>query len=648
MADNSNNLDNRSLETANVEKPPAISVGVLGWLRQNLFNTWYNALLTVLGALLIYVSVAGAFNFVVGALDEEYLPNYTLYIQNQELILDFGNIKQRFDVDEVTFTIEHTGASSPIVTTLSNEQSSVVLGAFSEGIRLTDISAQIELDESRYDLVEDGRTQKTNLNVRKPELEVYILGATIGADYTVDGEASSLRGPSTQLNRDRTVEDFELGTADQDISVESVVLKYQLETLYQLVESEGNLYLNVEDFRRRFNATKMFARVDYQLDGQPGSVRENIRIEQGSSKPNLLLGPVGDVEIDHMSLSFNRWEVIPNNLTLLMVGRFPRGELERVWFCLYLLALLLGLSAGIWPGLVRQLTIVSGIATAIMALLPFSLIVQFWIGGLILIGLAGFALGYFFKLRRLAIWGWILSFPIIMVLLSGVSNEWPSPEDAWLPLVNTREWGGLLLTFLLAIVGIVLSFPIGILLALGRRSKYPVISVFCVLYIELIRGVPLITILFMSRILMPLFLPGFQIEEVIRAMVGITMFSAAYMAENVRGGLQSIPNGQFEAAYAMGLKGWQSMILIVLPQALRAVIPAIVGQFIALFKDTTLVSIIGLLDFLRIAESIANNANWLGLWYELLAFTALVYWVFTYGMSYVSKRIEVSLGVGTR
>ena len=152
----------------------------------------------------------------------------------------------------------------------------------------------------------------------------------------------------------------------------------------------------------------------------------------------------------------------------------------------------------------------------------------------------------------------------------------------------------------------------------------------------------------MSRILMPLFLPGFQIEEVIRAMVGITMFSAAYMAENVRGGLQSIPNGQFEAAYAMGLKGWQSMILIVLPQALRAVIPAIVGQFIALFKDTTLVSIIGLLDFLRIAESIANNANWLGLWYELLAFTALVYWVFTYGMSYVSKRIEVSLGVGTR
>ncbi len=643
-----NNLDNRSLESVNVEKPPVATGGVLGWLRENLFNTWYNALLTFLGLLLIYVSVTGAVGFIIDGLDEEFLPNYQLSIQDQNLVLDFGDIQSRFKVDEVIFTIEHSGASSPIVTTLNNSESSVVLGAFSEQIKISSISAQIKLNGNQYQLVDRVAKQKIDIQVSKPELEVYILGGNIGVEYTVDGEATALRGPSTLLNRDHQVEDFELGNMDENIVLGNVVLNYELETLYQLVESEGQLYLSVEDFQRRFNSTKIFARVDYLLDGQTGSIRENIKIIEGFSSPRLQLGTVGNLSVDHMSLGFNHWEVIPNNLTLLMVGRFPRDQLERVWFSMYLVALLLGLSAGIWPGLVRLLAGVSGAATVILAFLPFAPGVQFWIAGLALVGLGGFALGYFFQLRRLVIWGWVLSFPIIMVLLSGVSNEWPNAEDPVLSLVNTREWGGLLLTFLLAIVGIVLSFPIGILLALGRRSKYPVISVFCVLYIEIIRGVPLITILFMSRILMPLFFPGFQIEEVIRAMVGITMFSAAYMAENVRGGLQSIPSGQFEAGYAVGLKGWQSMFLIVLPQALRAVIPAIVGQFIALFKDTTLVSIIGLLDFLRIAESVANNSNWLGLWYELLAFTALVYWVFTFGMSYVSRRIETSLGVGTR
>jgi len=644
-----NNLDNRSLETVNVEKPPATSVGVLGWLRQNLLNTWYNAVLTVLGAALIFVSVSGAFNFVVSGLNEEYLPNYQLSIQNQELLIEFGDIASLYNVDEVTFTIDHSGPASPLVATLNSAESSVNLGAFSEQIKLNGVTVEFELDERHFEVVDHNSNQKTYLNVKKPELSVYFLGGNIGVEYTSNGEEKALRGSSTQLNRERQVEDFELGEMDEDIALNRVFLTYNLETLYQLVESEGQLYLNIEDFQRRFNTTKIFARIDYQLAGQTGSVRENIHIEQGFSNPNLYLGVVGgDLDIDHMSLEFNHWEVIPNNLTLLMVGRFPRDQLERVWYTMYLLAILLGLSAGVWGGMVRQLALVSGAATAIMAFLPFAPGVQFWIGGLLGVGLIGFALGHFFNLKRLVLWGWVLSFPVIMVLLSGVSNTWPSAEDPALSLVNTREWGGLLLTFLLAIVGIVLSFPIGILLALGRRSKYPVISVFCVLYIELIRGVPLITILFMSRILMPLFFPGFQIEEVIRAMVGITMFSAAYMAENVRGGLQAIPKGQFEAAYAMGLKGWQSMILIVLPQALRAVIPAIVGQFISLFKDTTLVSIIGLLDFLRIAESVANNANWLGLWYELLAFTALVYWVFTYSMSYVSRRIETSLGVGTR
>jgi len=337
------------------------------------------------------------------------------------------------------------------------------------------------------------------------------------------------------------------------------------------------------------------------------------------------------------------WAVIPANLTLFMVGTYPRDSVWRVWGCLYILYLMLGLSAGLWAGLVRRIITFVGLATVALILLPFTGTTRLILLGLLGTGLAAFGLGRWqgVRLQRVAIFGWILTFPLVTLLLGGVGSS-------WLPIINTRQWGGMLLTFLLAIVGIIVSLPMGILLALGRRSNFPAIRLFCVFYIEIIRGVPLITLLFMSRIVLPLFLPDFHIEEVIRAMVGITMFSAAYMAENVRGGLQSIPGGQAEAAYVLGLSSWQSMLLIVLPQALRAVIPAIVGQFIALFKDTSLVSIIGLLDFLNIGQSVVANPAWLGLWTEVLAFIAVVYWMFTFSMSRISQRIEVMLGVGTR
>ena len=337
------------------------------------------------------------------------------------------------------------------------------------------------------------------------------------------------------------------------------------------------------------------------------------------------------------------WDVIPANLTLFMVGTYPRESVWRVWACLYVLSVMLGLSAGLWPGLVRRIVVSVGLGTVALVLMPFSGSTRLVLLGLLGTGAAGFGLGHWqgARLQRVAIVAWLLSFPLVVLLLGGVGSS-------WLPLINTRQWGGMLLTFLLAIVGIVVSLPMGVLLALGRRSNFPAIRLFCVFYIEVIRGVPLITLLFMSRIILPLFLPDFHISEVIRAMVGITMFSAAYMAENVRGGLQAIPNGQAEAAYVLGLSPWQSMLLVVLPQALRAVIPAIVGQFIALFKDTSLVSIIGLLDFLNIGQSVVANPDWLGLWTEVLAFVAVVYWVFTFSMSRISQRIEVMLGVGDR
>lgn len=218
-----------------------------------------------------------------------------------------------------------------------------------------------------------------------------------------------------------------------------------------------------------------------------------------------------------------------------------------------------------------------------------------------------------------------------------------------MPIVGTNLWGGLLLTFLLTAVGILFSFPLGVLLALGRRSELPIIRWSSVAYIELVRGVPLITILFMAQLILPLFLPAnMTIDRILRAMVGITLFSAAYLAENVRGGLQAIPKGQFEAAQALGLNGAQAMIFIILPQALRLIIPILVGQFIAVFKDTALVAIVGLLDLVGIAKTVLAQPDFLGLQREVYAFISLIYWVLSYGMSYLSQRLEEKLGVGKR
>ena len=199
----------------------------------------------------------------------------------------------------------------------------------------------------------------------------------------------------------------------------------------------------------------------------------------------------------------------------------------------------------------------------------------------------------------------------------------------------------------MAIIGIVFSFPIGVALALGRQSELKAIHWLSVAYIEIIRGVPLVTLLFMGMVMLPYVLPaGLRIDNFIRVAVAIVLFAAAYLAENVRGGLQAIPKGQYEAADALGLGGFHKMTRIVLPQALRAVIPVLVGQFIGLFKDTSLVALVGIFDLLGIARSVLANPSYIGTQIEVYTFVALVYWVFSYGLSYGSKRLETSLGVG--
>jgi len=216
-----------------------------------------------------------------------------------------------------------------------------------------------------------------------------------------------------------------------------------------------------------------------------------------------------------------------------------------------------------------------------------------------------------------------------------------------LPVVETAKWSGLPLTLILALFGMVGAYPLGVLLALGRRSKLPVIHSLSVVYIELIRGVPLISMLFMSSIMFPLFLPeGVTFDKVLRAQVAIILFTAAYIAEVVRGGLQAIPKGQYEAADSLGLKYGQAMRLIILPQALKIVIPPSVGILISAFKDTSLVVIIALYDVLKTTKVTLSNPEWMGYSSEAYLFLAVLYFIFCYAMSSYSRKLEKALHTG--
>lgn len=344
------------------------------------------------------------------------------------------------------------------------------------------------------------------------------------------------------------------------------------------------------------------------------------------------------------------WSPVTSNVLLYAVGQYPADQLWRVGVSTLLISTLLGLSWSMWGGIARVLALVFGAGLGIIAVLPLdtaALTPAVRLG--LLANTAVLGIGYLLGRTRIVrprwvLIGWLVSLVVMPVLLRGFEGS------ELLPIVDSTSWGGLLLNLLLAIGGILASFPVGVLLALGRRSSLPVVRFFSTIYIEAIRGVPLVTILFMASLIIALFLPtDLRLDRVVRAWMGITLFSAAYMAENVRGGLQAIPQGQIEAAKALGLNGFQTTALIVLPQALRNVIPVIAGQFISLFKDTTLVVTIALLDILGIGKSIfEGNIEWKDQQAEVYLFIALVFWVFSYSMSNASRRVEESLGVGKR
>jgi general L-amino acid transport system permease protein len=236
---------------------------------------------------------------------------------------------------------------------------------------------------------------------------------------------------------------------------------------------------------------------------------------------------------------------------------------------------------------------------------------------------------------------WAIGLPVMYVLMQG--------GVLGLTFVSTTQWGGLPLTLILSVFGITASFPLAIALALGRRSNLPAIKLICIGFIELIRGVPLITLLFMASLMINLFLPsGISFDKLLRAQIAIIVFSAAYTAEVIRGGLQALPKGQEEAADALGLSYWYKMIFVILPQALKLVIPPMINNFIGLFKDTTLVAIIGLYDFLGAIRAAAQDTQWRVFTLEGLVFAGVIYFIFCFGMASYGRYLEDRLNTERR
>ncbi len=355
-----------------------------------------------------------------------------------------------------------------------------------------------------------------------------------------------------------------------------------------------------------------------------------------------------------------RWDVIKVNLNLLTTGAWPQEELWRLVTVLLILAAMAGLFMGLaakqnaletaededqeFPSTRAQILSLVGrmwpAAGAVLILLFLSETAGPWFltAGLIVATLAGRFLGQLLPLKArgyLTTVGVLLFAVLVWFLTQGVSWD---------------AWGGMVLNLFLAAISIVLCFPFGVLLALGRRSEYPIIRAVCTAYVEIFRGVPLLGLLLMANVALKFFIPQ-DPDKVVRAIVVFTLFSAAYVAEIVRGGLQSVPRGQLEAGRAMGMSPITVTRRIILPQALRNVIPALVGQFISLFKDTTLAgAALGMTDLLAGATVLTAQTDFRGqgLIAETLVFVLLLFWAGSFTMSQESQRLEARLGIGER
>lgn len=386
------------------------------------------------------------------------------------------------------------------------------------------------------------------------------------------------------------------------------------------------------------------------LFGSPASFIVTVLILYGAYKviPALFSWAIlessflGETKSDCLQNSGACWVFIKVRLGMFMYGFYPLAERWRIDFSLlYLFATAIPLLLFYISSRKRLLALYS-VSTALIASVAFytannaighsvTLSVLLFAAVLLPVGLSLLFVNISaIKIHIFALF--LITFPVIIWLFLGGGILVP---------VSTDMWGGFFLTLIVAISGLIGSLPIGILLALGRQSKLVIVKVISTTFIEFIRGVPLISILFMASIMLPLFLPeGVSVNKLLRALIGVAIFYAAYMAEVVRGGLQGISKGQYEAADALGLNYWQKQRLVILPQALRIVIPGIINTVLGLFKDTTLVAVIGLFDLLGTVKTALADTEWLGFSKEAYLFAALVFWVICYLISRYGRLLE--------
>lgn len=348
------------------------------------------------------------------------------------------------------------------------------------------------------------------------------------------------------------------------------------------------------------------------------------------------------------------WALIREKFRLIFFGTFPYDQQWRPLFAVVAMLAMLILTSDRRMWRPWRLLIIWSVGSFITFLLMFGQLhipLSLFLAVALIVGLVGMAfrkgIGSAMEMNgyRLAA---AVGFVGLVLRFVGILPAWKLPIAPF-SYVETGLWGGLPVTMILATYGLVFAFPYGILLALGRRSNLPLIKGLCVGFIELIRGVPLISLLIMASVMLPLFLPtGVTFDKFLRAQVAVILFAGAYIAEIIRGGLQSLPKGQFEAADAMGLNYVQKTALIILPQALRVVIPPLINTFIGFFKDTSLVLIIGIFDFLNTANQALVDPAWAGYPGEVYLFAAFVYFIFCYSMSRYSKYLELELNKGTR
>ncbi len=691
--------DNTNTLTQEV-KPPDTSKGLVGWLRDNLFSTWYNTILTCLGLVFLFFFFRFFFTWVftqanwavipanlqihmIGSYPIEQVWRIGIVFCTLLALLGFSAGIWRGMVLKIAIAVASVGLLLlliPLDVVKAGEDTSATLEfnlnifylVFVKriwllgGLVLLTASFLLGRDQNTYKrsviigwalsfpltmIVLRGSGQNADLQILMldsyPTEQIWRIGILLCT-------LSVLLGLSAAIWRGTV-----LKIAIAITAVGLLLLLIPLEIIQEVDNASTTLKFNPNIFYLIF-----FKRI-WLLGGLVLLVATYLLgRDKNTYKRSVITGWI---------LSFPLAMIILHgfgdntDLQILMLESYTTEQVWRIGILLCTLSVLLGLSAAIWRGIVLKIAIAIAAGGLLLLLLPLDIVTEgdnaaktlkfnfniinfinliflkrIWLLGSLVLFVITFLLGRD-KIagERWVITGWVLSFPLTMIVLREFG------KTLSMTTISTAEWGGLLITLILAAVGIIACFPIGVLLALGRRSQLPAIRWVSTVYIETIRGVPLITILFMVDVLLPIFMYGdFQLDTVIRVMVAFTLFSAAYMAENVRGGLQAIPSGQVEAAQAVGLTYSKTMMFIVLPQAIRAVIPAIVGQSIALFKDTSLVFIVGLTELMGIRQRVLANPDWGGLHAEVSIFVAIIYFVFSYSMSIVSQKIEGDLGVG--